>query len=66
MTQGKYDLSTSDRKPEGEGKMSRREVCVAQILAVVMFATGLIAGLLIGVYVYHSDDLQVVCKVKCS
>ena len=51
---------------EDDGKMvARREFCCAQLLGVLLFCVGLVAGLLIGIYAYHGGpDAEVTCKVN--
>ncbi|KAL4225168.1 hypothetical protein ACF0H5_015860 [Mactra antiquata] len=48
----------------GEGKMSgKREFYCAQLFGALLFIVGLVAGLLIGIYVYHGGiDTEVICK----
>ena len=56
----------SERNTHTDRKMSRKELCCAQLFGVFVFIVGLVGGLLIGIFVYHGGpDAEVNCKVCC-
>lgn len=64
------EFETSWREPDHyklsqKDTMSRRDLCCAQIVGVLLVAIGFTAGILVGIYVYHGGpDVEVNCKVK--
>lgn len=63
FTNGNRYRLDSDAAKNEKTMTSRREFCLAQLFGVVLFAIGLVGGILIGIYAYHGGpDAEVFCK----